>query len=401
VPPMLSRRDVLLGSGCALATLTARAHADPAPDGFTVLRASTAGFDGIVPGPVIRARRGDEVKVRLVNGLDEPTALHWHGVRLPNAMDGGSLLTSPLVAPGASFDYRFTVPDAGTFWYRALRRDQQERGLYGALIVEEPAPQPVDRDQLLLFADRRDGDGTRQFTLNGAAAVDIPARPNERLRLRFINASATQAMNARIDRHRVFVMALDGEPAEPFVSRDSRLSLGPGNRADVFIDATLPSGSIAPIVFMQGGGEAVLARIVYEGSPARAAPLGEPAPLPANPLPERMNFSGALRITLPIDGRKAVTVDRVPLFAAARGRTVVMALDNRDTATHVVHLHGHHFRLLDRLDDGWKPYWLDTMAVAGRQTARIAFVADNPGRWLIEQHALDGPAADVNWFEVK
>jgi FtsP/CotA-like multicopper oxidase with cupredoxin domain len=398
---MWSRRDVLLGSGCALATFSAPAHADRAPDGFTVLRASAAGFDDAVPGPVIRARRGDEVKVRLVNGLDEPTALHWHGVRLPNAMDGGSPLTGPPVAPGASFDYRFAAPDAGTFWYRALSSDQQERGLYGALIVEEPALPPVDRDQLLLFADRRDGDGTRQFTLNGATAVDIPVRPNERLRLRFINASATQAMSARIDRHRVFVMALDGEPAEPFVSRDSGVSLGPGNRADVFIDATLPSGSIAPIAFLLGGGEAALARIVYEGSPVRAAPPGEPAPLPANPLPERMNFSGALRITLPIDSRNRATLDRMPLFAAARGRTVVMALDSRDTAAHVVHLHGHHFRLLDRLDDGWKPYWLDTIAVAGRQTARIAFVADNPGRWLIEQHALDGPTEELNWFEVK
>jgi FtsP/CotA-like multicopper oxidase with cupredoxin domain len=398
---MLSRRDVLLGAGCTLATLTAPAYADRAPDGFTVLRASPAGFNGAAPGPVIRARRGDEVKVRLVNGLDEPMALYWHGVRLPNAMDGGSPLAGPPVAPGASFDYRFTVQDAGTFWYRAMLRDQQERGLHGALIIEEPAPPPVDRDQLLLFADRRNGDGTRQFTLNGASEVDIPARPNERLRLRFINASATQAMNVRIDRHRVFVMALDGEPAEPFVSRDSLLSLGPGNRADVFIDATLPSGSIAPIAFMEGSGEVALARIVYEGSPSRPAPRGDPAPLPANPLPGRMNFSGALRITLSIEGRNTAAFDRVPLFTAARGRTVVMALDNRDTAAHVVHLHGHHFRLLDRLDDGWKPYWLDTIVVAGRQTARIALVADNPGRWLIEQHALDGPAAEVNWFEVK
>src|SRR4029077_14292847 len=100
----------LLGSGCALAAVTTRARPETAPDGFMVLRASAAGFDGAVPGPVIRARRGDEVKVRLVNGLDEPTTLHWHGVRVPNAMDGGVPLTGPSVAPGASFDYRFQVP---------------------------------------------------------------------------------------------------------------------------------------------------------------------------------------------------------------------------------------------------------------------------------------------------
>jgi FtsP/CotA-like multicopper oxidase with cupredoxin domain len=394
---MLSRRHVLLGSGCALAALTARPRAETAPDGFTVLRAGAAGFDGATPGPAIRVRRGDEVKVRLVNGLDEPTALHWHGVRLLNAMDGG--LTSAPVAPGASFDYRFAVPDAGTFWYRAARRAQQERGLFGALIVEEPSPPPVDRDHLLVFADRPgDRDGLRQFTFNGAPALDIPARPNERLRLRFVNASATQVMNARIDGHRVVVMALDGEPAEPFVSRDSRIALGPGNRADVYVDATLAPGSIAQIMLMRDGGERSLGRIVYEGSPARAAPLGEPAPLPANPLPARMNFSSALRVALPIDGRDAA----MPMmFSAARGRTVVMALDNRHAGEHVVHIHGHHFRLLDRLDDGWKPYWLDTIVVAGRQTVRIAFVADNPGRWLIEGHALDGAVAGVNWFEVK
>jgi FtsP/CotA-like multicopper oxidase with cupredoxin domain len=401
---MLSRRHVVLGSGCALAALTARAGAQTAPDGFTVLRASAAGFDGAVPGPVIRVRRGDEVRVRLVNGLDEAIALHWHGVRLPNAMDGGSPLTSLPVAPGASFDYRFGVPDAGTFWYRALSRAQQESGLYGALIVEEPAPPPVDRDYLLVFADRRSGnDGTRQFTLNGAPALDIAARPNERLRLRFINASTTQAMNARIDGHRVFVMALDGEPAEPFESRDSRVLLGPGNRADVFVDATLASGSIAPIAFALDGGQAPQARIVYAGLPVRDAPPGEPAPLPANPLPVRMNFSRALRVALSIDGGSAVALDRRPqtLFAAERGRTVVMALDNRDSVEHVVHLHGHHFRLLDRLDDGWKPYWLDTIVVAGGQTTRITFVADNPGRWLIERYALDGPAAGIDWFQVK
>jgi FtsP/CotA-like multicopper oxidase with cupredoxin domain len=398
---MFSRRHVLLGSGCAFAAVATRAHAAIAQD-VAVLNATNAGFDGAVPGPVIRARRGDEVKVRLVNALDEPTALHWHGVRVPNAMDGGVPLTAPPVAPGVSFDYRFRVPDAGTFWYRAALRAQQENGLYGALIVAEPASPPVDQDHPLIFGDRRSSrDGTRRFTLNGAAALDISVRPNERLRLRFVNASVTQVMNARIENHRVVVMALDGEPAEPFASRDGRITLGPGNRADVFVDATLAPGSVAPITFTQDGGEAPSVRILYGETPARSAPLGDPAPLPANPLPARMNFSHAQRVTLPIESSNAASLVGMPLFSAERGRTVVMALDNRDTAEHVVHLHGHHFRLLDRLDDGWKPYWLDTVVVERRQTARIAFVADNPGRWLIEQHALDGPAAGVSWFEVK
>ncbi len=88
-----------------------------------------------------------------------------------------------------------------------------------------------------------------------------------------------------------------------------------------------------------------------------------------------------------------------PLFTAERGRTVVMALDNRDAGAHVVHLRGHHFRLLDRLDDGWKSHWLDTIPVAGRQTVRIASLPTR--RWLIENRAIDALAAVENWFEVK
>jgi FtsP/CotA-like multicopper oxidase with cupredoxin domain len=117
-----------------------------------------------------------------------------------------------------------------------------------------------------------------------------------------------------------------------------------------------------------------------------------------------MNFSRAVRVALPLEGRVAGLVaarQPQPLFTAERGRTVVMALDNRDAAVHVVHVHGHHFRLLDRLDDGWKPYWLDTLPVAGRQTARIAFVAGTPGRWRIEHRPLDGADAAESWFEVR
>jgi FtsP/CotA-like multicopper oxidase with cupredoxin domain len=397
---MLSRRHVLLGCGCACAATVKRTHAETF-QGVTELHATRMGFGGAVPGPVIRVGRGDEIKVRLVNDLDEPTALHWHGVRVPNPMDGGVPLTGPPVAPGASADYRFSVPDAGTFWYRAASRSQEDSGLYGALIVAEPVPPLVDQDHLLIFGGRRSSrDGAQEFTLNGVAALDIGVRANERLRLRFVNASVTP-MDARIENHRVIVMAIDGEPAEPFASRDGRIVLAPGNRADVFVDAALAPGSIAPITFTRNRGEPAVVRLVYGKMTARRMPLGEPAPLAANPLPVRMDFSHALRVTLPIEGGNATVLAGTPLFSAARGRTVVMAIDNRDAVAHVVHLHGHHFRLLDRLDDGWKPYWLDTVAVERRETARIAFLADNPGRWLIEQQAIDGPTAGVNWFEVK
>ncbi len=418
VATMQSRRNFLIrscftGLACAAAS---RAGAEISADGFTVLHAKPGearlpgesaapivGFDGIAPGPVLRARRGEEVKVRLVNGLSEPTAIHWHGVRLRNGMDGAPPLTQSAVAPGASFDYRFVPPDAGTFWYRASVAHQQELGLYGALIVSEPEPPAVDRDEVLVFADWPLGAAgpSRHFAINGSPALEIAVRRNERLRLRFINASLTQVMNARIGGHRVLVMALDGEPAEPFAARDSRIVLGPGNRADVFVDALAEPGTIAPIVFALDGGEAQLVRLVYGGDAARPVPPGEPMPLASNPLPARMNFAGALRVTLPIGAAPITDAARAPprLFAAEHGRTVMMALENRSTA-HAVHLHGHHFRLLDRLDDGWKPYWLDTIVVGAGETARIAFVADNPGRWLIEQQALDGLAAATHWFQV-
>jgi FtsP/CotA-like multicopper oxidase with cupredoxin domain len=81
-----------------------------------------------------------------------------------------------------------------------------------------------------------------------------------------------------------------------------------------------------------------------------------------------------------------------PAFRARAGRTVVLALTNRSDRPAVFHLHGHHFRLLDRLDDGWKPFWLDTLAIEAGQTQRIAFAAEHAGRWLLESMATDWAA---------
>ena len=117
----------------------------------------------------------------------------------------------------------------------------------------------------------------------------------------------------------------------------------------------------------------------------------------------------ALRIDLTLGGPRADWVtpanfasSAAPAFRVSAGRTVVLALTNRAEIPEVFHLHGHHFRLLDRLDDGWKPYWLDTLAIEPGQTQRIALSAEYGGRWLMEAVATDWAAPRlVRWYSVE
>lgn len=383
-----STRRQVLASGLA-ATLLRVPAAFAQADGFRTIRARATGYDGMVPGPVVRIRRGEELKVRLVNELAAGTAIHWHGVRVPNRMDGTSL-TQQAVAPGASFDYRFTPPDAGTFWYRAPGSGQN---LYGLLIVDEAQPVEADRDIALILDATPAG-----FTVNGIGALDIPAATNERLRLRLLNASG-RFMTVRFDGHPATVVAIDGQPAEPFLARDSRITLAPGNRADLILDAVLEPGSTAAITLQDDGTDVPLAGFAYEMAAARAAPRGEVKPLPSNLLPQRMNFRGSLRAEMRVDAA-AADPPAAPLFSVARNRAVMLALVNRTDVPRVLHIHGHHVRLLDALDDGWKPFWLDTIPCMPQQITRVAFVADNPGKWLLHARTIGAGTQSVAWFEV-
>ena len=389
----LTRRAVIAGTGLAATLALLGASARAQSDGFRTLRARDSGYDGAIPGPVLRLRRGEEVKVRLVNESADETAIHWHGVRVPNAMDGTSLIQPP-VLPGASFDYRFTPPDAGTFWYHPPIRTPQNRGLYGLLIVDEVKPADVDRDLALVLDASSAG-----FTANGIANLDIPVTTNERVRLRVINA-ADRFITLRLDRHPVAVMAIDGQPAEPFGARNSSVTFSPGNRADLFFDAVLAPGSVAPLVVQDEAADALIARLVYAQSVvARAQPRGAAAPLPATALPERIELRGARRFDLALDAI-AGDLPAAPLFTVPRGRTVVLAIANRAAAPQVLHIHGHHVRLLDALDDGWKPFWLDTILCMPKQTTRVAFVADNLGKWLLHARAVVADGRTLAWFEV-
>src|SRR5262245_3084829 len=169
--PEIRRRTFLIGCGGAIATaLDARvAGAEPssrelqlsaAPGRWPLVGKQNPDtavwcYGGSVPGPEIRLRQGVPARIVVDNRLPEDTTVHWHGVRLQNAMDGVPGLTQAPIRPGEQFVYAFTPPDAGTFWYHphANSLEQLGRGLAGPLIVDETEPIAVDRDILWMLAD--------------------------------------------------------------------------------------------------------------------------------------------------------------------------------------------------------------------------------------------------------
>ena len=114
------------------------------------------GYNGQIPGPTLEGRVGDVLQVRFTNRLEQPTTIHWHGLRVPAAMDGTEMVQWP-VAPGETFTYRFRLPDAGTFWYHPHSNEtvQLEMGLYGALIVRGADEPQLDAERVLVLDDVR------------------------------------------------------------------------------------------------------------------------------------------------------------------------------------------------------------------------------------------------------
>ena len=368
-------------------------------------------------------KRGDAVEVTLLNDLPVPTVLNWHGIDGVPAAEPLAAL-APL-APGAKQTFAIPLRHAGTLMcdLRLLGDGQARPAPARALIVGESEPVPVDRDEVFLIEDwrlRPDGtaiapsidpkDTTPVTTINGLRTLDIPARVNERLRFRFVNGCQRSVIAIKIEGHEVRVMAIDGQPAEPFLARNGAIVLAPGSRVDVFIDVTAPPGSTSSILLHDGKEARPVARLIVSHQAAiRNVPLPPAPPLPSNGLPAQLDLKSALRIDLTLGGPQGdwvappnFTKSAAPAFRAKAGRTVVLALTNRAEIATVFHLHGHHFRLLDRLDDGWKPFWLDTLAVEPGQTQRIALSAEYTGRWLIETAATDWAAPRlVRWYSVE
>lgn len=434
-------------------------------------------YNGQMPGPLIRVKKGDEVKVRLANKLDQPTSLCWHGVRIANAMDGVAGLTQPPVKPGEEFDYRFTPPDAGFYWYHPHvvphSAEQIGRGLYGLLIVDEPDPPPVDHDLVVVLDDwtldakgQVDGNfldkatASHQgrigslLTVNGAPAPGpaITVRPGARLRLRILNACSARIALLSFSALKLTVIAIDGQPSELFQPAGT-IPIGPGSRFEVMADVPTEAGQ-PPAIMLRGDGApdrtlmsfstkgAVLAvhtpvgrlpandllptRIPLERSLKRDLILGGGADAPAFDPPPRPTAKQAKiaakrqkpkldkvesaappatqndpRWLWTVDGRGSDGFSGAALFKVKRGNAVTLAFVNRTAFVQQMHVHGHVFRVLHDLDDGWDPYWRESILVGVGKTKHVAFIADNPGKWTVESLILDRQDTGLaGWFEV-
>lgn len=409
-------------------------------------------YDAQVPGPLLRYRQGDTLRVRVNNRLPEATTVHWHGLRLPNGMDGVPQLTQEPIAPGESFDYEFSLPDAGTFWYHPHYNSSEQvgRGLSGVLIVDEIDPPAVDRDLLWVLDDwRLTQEGTisddfghphdfthggrigNTVTLNGRLPDTVAVRTGERLRIRLVNVANARIFALDFADHRVQVIALDGQPVEPFEPADGRVVLGPAMRADIILDCSGAPGTRHRVVDNAYARAAYrLVDLVYDAEALRDTPPGEPVVLSPNPLAEP-DLAGASRHEFIITGGamggmsgammggrhhgmrdlvrqgKAWAIngvvpgyhDDAPLLNLGVGESVIFTLDNRTAFDHPMHLHGFHFRVISR-NGAPEPHtpWRDTVIVAPDERVEVAFRADNPGDWMFHCHTLEHQMAGLTGF---
>jgi FtsP/CotA-like multicopper oxidase with cupredoxin domain len=409
-------------------------------------KAGIFAYDGTIPGRLFRLRQGEPVRIAVENRLDQDTTVHWHGIRLVNAMDGVPGLTQPPINPGETFTYEFTPPDAGTFWYHPHAHSLQQlgRGLAGPLIVEEREPVVADRDILWVLQDWRltaDSQISPDFgsmmdaamagrvgnavTINGSKPGDLSVHAGERIRLRLANAALARILAPRFEGHRPIVIAVDGQPCEPHEPEGGRLVLGPAMRIDVLLDAEgEPGHSYAVIDDFYDGLAYTLISLVYENAPKRPSPPRTALTLPANPLPEPdlakavkqeivlqggmmgggklAGVGGMNGMAMPgmmggpiwaINGMSMTgdgQMNMPPLFTLQRGQSCRITMRNETAWWHTMHIHG--FSMLVLARNGVPvPYrqWQDSVLMAPKDVVECAFVADNPGNWMLHCHVTD------------
>lgn len=384
-------------------------------------------YNGSMPGPLIRAKVGDRLIVHVTNHLPANTTVHWHGVRVPNAMDGVPEHTQPAIASGGRFTYDFVLEDAGLFWYHphVMSAAQVGFGLYGALLVDDPDDGLAAVDQAVfvlsdisimdgaLESPTSGGDlastfgreGTRVL-VNGRTDASLTVRDGAPQRWRIVNAAKSRYFLLDLEGEPFLIVGSDGGLHERPERRDS-LVIAPGERLDLIVAPGRPTDG-SPIVlrsglFDRGFGSTEFRRVEslltleFSDQPRYAGPVPSPRPRTIDAL----DVTGATRVQVDLtfsnaDGANQYGVNGAAfagetVIRAVVGETQVWTLTNRTRWSHPFHLHGFFFQVLDADGRPVRPLaWKDTVDVPFDQTVRVAVrFDDRPGMWMYHCHILD------------
>lgn len=432
-------------------------------------------INGGIPGPTLRFRVGDVARIRVHNHLREDTSVHWHGLLLPNDQDGVPGVTTPPIKAGETFTYQFPIIHAGTYWYHSHTRLQEQKGIYGSIVITPRSGETVtaDRDHVVVLSDwtresgeevtrtlRRDSEwyevkkGTAQsllgaaragalkeffhrerdrmqpmdisdvaydaFLANGRESSDLPAKPGETVRLRFINAGAATYFYIESATGKMRVVAADGPPVRPLPVK--RLLIGMGETYDVLV--TVPPS-----------GRWEMRATAQDGSGHASVWLGQGKNHPAPDIPKPDNYRmdhmlmaamdekdglmdgerplspyGELRSTVPTGFSEKLPRRTITLRATGdmeryiwsfngktfaedgvipikRGEVLRLEFINDTMMHHPLHLHGHFFRVL--MGQGKYSPLKHTIDVPPMGRRSVEFSAAEPGGdWIFHCHLL-------------
>jgi FtsP/CotA-like multicopper oxidase with cupredoxin domain len=387
-------------------------------------------YNGGLPGPLIRLKVGDRLIVRFKNSLPEPTTVHWHGVRVPIAMDGVPGISQPDVQPGATFTYDFVVPDAGLYWYHphVMSAMQVGFGLYGALLVDDPAETISVADELVIVLSDIGitGDGSLDspesggsagmafgregnlLLVNGRRGSMLLARSGAPQRWRIVNTAKSRYFNLDIGEGNTFTKIGGDGGLQEYPTEWDFLVLAPGERADVIVMPRAKPGT--DIVVISQRYDRGYGSIEYR----QAEPLFriQMANLPEHPKPalsevrraiEPLEMAGATEVQLdlsiiqkPEDNSFEYQINKQPYWRAkpipARvGETQLWTVRNETPWSHPLHLHGFFFQVLDKEGRHARPIeWKDTVNVPYKDSLRLLVrYDDRPGQWMVHCHILD------------
>jgi FtsP/CotA-like multicopper oxidase with cupredoxin domain len=372
-------------------------------------------YNGQIPGPAINAKVGDEVIVHFKNDLPEDTTIHWHGLRISDEMDGNPRIQDP-VEPGETFEYRFVVEEAATYWYHPHVRthEQLEKGLYGVFVVHEEKEDIYDAERVFVLDDiLLDENGLAPFYQNHPVQMHgrtgnvlLTNGSSEELkfdttqgrveRWRFINSSNARTMKFGVDNAWARVIGVDGGLiGEPYQA--GQLELPVGSRFDLEVHVSeLELGVTNYVITRDDSGAIVTAPIklasfnVEEtGKNTRRIELPGPRPLPTDRAVDREEnivlaaHNDGDGVVWTINGKHHAMHE--PLFEFKKGEVVRFTITNELGPEHPFHLHGQFFQI-EREGDLPRPGLYDTVLVPGFSTRTIVAYMDNPGQWMTHCH---------------